>query len=120
MTIGDAPGALTQEDGAPETTRERKAHPAPALERLRLDGRVALVTGGSQGLGRAMARALAEAGAEVALAARRVAGREEARRDLAATGRDALGPADRPGQRRRRDGGGGCDWWTTSAGWTSW
>jgi len=39
---------------------------------LRLDGRVALVTGGSRGLGLGMALALAHAGADVALAARSV------------------------------------------------
>jgi 2-deoxy-D-gluconate 3-dehydrogenase len=39
----------------------------PVLDRFRLDGRAALVTGASRGLGAAMARALAEAGADIAL-----------------------------------------------------
>jgi NAD(P)-dependent dehydrogenase (short-subunit alcohol dehydrogenase family) len=51
--------------------------PAPLLPiPFRMDGRVALVTGGSKGLGRAMARALARAGAEVAICSRNA---EEAR-----------------------------------------
>ncbi|HTI53273.1 MAG TPA: glucose 1-dehydrogenase [Verrucomicrobiae bacterium] len=57
---------------------------------MRLDGRVAIVTGASRGLGRAMAVALAEAGADVALAARSQPDLEETARLVAATGRRAL------------------------------
>ena len=40
------------------------------LDRFRLDGRVALITGGTKGLGKAMADALASAGATVAITGR--------------------------------------------------
>ncbi|HEY4378343.1 MAG TPA: SDR family NAD(P)-dependent oxidoreductase, partial [Acidimicrobiales bacterium] len=48
---------------------------------LRLDGKVALVTGASRGIGLAIAQAYAEAGAKVMLSSRK----EEALREAAAT-----------------------------------
>jgi len=54
------------------------------LDAFRLDGRVAVVTGGNRGLGFAFARALGEAGASVAIAARDAAKNEEAAASLGA------------------------------------
>ncbi len=55
------------------------------LETFRLDGKIALVTGGGKGLGKAMAMALAEAGADVALAGRTLATCQEAAAEIAAS-----------------------------------
>ncbi len=60
------------------------------LDMFRLDGKVAIVTGASSGLGVAFARALAEAGADVALGARRVDRLEETSRLVESAGRRAL------------------------------
>ncbi|HTE05460.1 MAG TPA: glucose 1-dehydrogenase [Planctomycetota bacterium] len=57
---------------------------------FRLDGKVAILTGGGRGLGRAMAVALAEAGADCVLVARREADLAESVKAVAATGRRAV------------------------------
>ena len=60
------------------------------LQRFGLDGKVAIVTGASSGLGVAFARGLAEAGADIVIGARRQDRLEETRRLVEETGRRCL------------------------------
>lgn len=57
---------------------------------LALEDKVALVTGGSRGIGQAIALALADAGAEVAISARKLPALEEVAAQIKARGRRAL------------------------------
>jgi NAD(P)-dependent dehydrogenase (short-subunit alcohol dehydrogenase family) len=61
-----------------------------AMDRFRLDGRVALVTGASSGFGRHFALTLAEAGAAVALAARRLDALEAVAAEIRGKGGKAM------------------------------
>ncbi|MFP4056068.1 MAG: SDR family NAD(P)-dependent oxidoreductase [Candidatus Brocadiia bacterium] len=70
-------------------------HDAPVLDRFRLAGRHALVTGASRGIGRACALALAQAGADVALVARSQDDLEAAAAEVREAGaRTFVRPAD--------------------------
>lgn len=62
----------------------------PILERFRLAGRTALVTGGGQGIGRAFAHGLAEAGASVAIVDLRLDLAEEVAGELEKKGVKAM------------------------------
>ena len=63
------------------------------LQKFRLDGQLALVTGASSGLGLHFAQVLAQAGARVALAARRVDKLQSLVEDIKRSGGDAVAVA---------------------------
>ncbi|MBT3352709.1 MAG: SDR family NAD(P)-dependent oxidoreductase, partial [Nitrospinaceae bacterium] len=58
---------------------------------IRMDGRTALITGGSRGLGRAMAMKFAQAGANVAITARRADVLEETKSEIEAVSEAKVG-----------------------------
>ncbi|MFJ8546193.1 SDR family NAD(P)-dependent oxidoreductase [Streptomyces sp. AC627_RSS907] len=62
----------------------------PVLDLFRLDGRAAVITGASSGLGAGFAVALAQAGADLVLAARRTDKLEAVAEQVRATGRRAV------------------------------
>jgi NAD(P)-dependent dehydrogenase (short-subunit alcohol dehydrogenase family) len=68
-------------------------------DRFRLDGKVAIVTGGSRGIGRAIALGFAEAGASVVVTSRNLAACVDVVREIEAGGGAALAVASDIGDR---------------------
>jgi len=85
-------GAKVCGHGTREAHTERGGRGVVALAELHdLTGKVAVVTGGSRGIGRAIVQALAEAGADVVIASRKLDACEAAAEEVrASTGRRAV------------------------------
>lgn len=60
------------------------------LNSFRLDGKIALITGGGRGLGETFAHALADAGASIVLCSRNLAACEQVKENIVANGGKAL------------------------------
>jgi NAD(P)-dependent dehydrogenase (short-subunit alcohol dehydrogenase family) len=68
-----------------------------------LTGKIALITGGSRGLGREMALAFADAGADIIVSSRKLANCEAVAAQVRAMGRRALGVASHAGKWEEND-----------------
>jgi NAD(P)-dependent dehydrogenase (short-subunit alcohol dehydrogenase family) len=73
-------------DTQPDVSPERDTF----SKRFQLKGKVALITGGSRGIGKAIALCLAEAGADIILASRKLPDLEETAQEISRTGRKIL------------------------------
>ena len=60
------------------------------LNKYCLDGKVALITGGSRGMGKAIAQGFAEIGADIVIASRKLPDLEKTAMEIAATGRRCI------------------------------
>ena len=67
-------------------------------EQFSLDGKVALITGASRGIGESMARGLAEAGAKIVISSRRQEAVSELAQQIVDSGGEALGVGAHVGQ----------------------
>ena len=70
------------------------------LERYRLDGKVAVITGGSRGIGRAIALGFAEAGADIVVASRKLPDLEVVAAEISSQGRRSLAVATHAGRKQ--------------------
>src|SRR5439155_14388055 len=77
---------VQQRNGAGETAPAL----APPFDRFDLTGRVAIVTGGTRGLGRSIIRTLAQAGADIVVSSRKQEACDAAAKEVRSLGRRAL------------------------------
>ena len=76
----------------------------PQQQQIHLDGKVAIVTGASRGIGEAIARSYARAGAKVVLASRKIDALHEVQKKIEAEGGEAFSIACHTGDRAQVEG----------------